>query len=122
MKPINANEAKYERVEMFKQNGIFTDVRIKRETVPEGLYVYDCRHSDNGDWCTPVTVEENIVYVNFCGTLITKEPIKFRNYQTNNEGEKFGWRNIYRKNYRWLDGPPVNLKEFIETKEEKTDE
>ena len=59
-----------------KYEGEFIDLRIDPETIPEGKYWYHCRHDDDGDWCTPVTIEPKVI-VNFCGTLITDEPIKF---------------------------------------------
>lgn len=56
--------------------GEFYDFRIDKNTVPQGKFMYQCRHDDNGDWVTPVTIEP-FVLVNFCGTLITDKEIKF---------------------------------------------
>lgn len=58
--------------------GELIDLRIDPDTIPKGKFWYHCRHDDNGDWCTPVTIEPN-VWVNFCGTFITDEEIKFPN-------------------------------------------
>jgi len=56
--------------------GVLTSERVDRSTVPDGWYVYEIRHSDDGG--NPITVENNVV-CNFYGTFITKHPIKFRN-------------------------------------------
>ncbi len=47
---------------------LFVDLRIEKDTVPEGYYMYQIRHDDNGDFATI----ENQVIVNFAGTLITR--------------------------------------------------
>jgi hypothetical protein len=53
---------------------IFTPVRINRETVPEGYFVYDLRHNDE-DWGEVATIEKNVL-VNHYGTVITPFEIK----------------------------------------------
>lgn len=57
--------------------GEFINLRIDPATIPQGKYMYHCRHDDNGDWCTPVTIEKRVL-VNFCGTLITEAEIDFK--------------------------------------------
>lgn len=57
--------------------GEFIDLRIKADTIPEGKFMYHCRHDDDGDWVTPVTIERKVV-VNFCGTLIMDTEIDFK--------------------------------------------
>ena len=53
-------------------------VRIAPDTLPNGKHAYTTRHGDNGDWCTPVAIapECEIIRVNYCGTIITDEPIE----------------------------------------------
>lgn len=58
-------------------NGMFTDRRIVISNVPEGKFVYNCRHGDDGDLTTPVTIEKGTVLVNFAGTFVTDMPIDF---------------------------------------------
>lgn len=58
--------------------GDFIDLRIDKATIPEGKYMYHCRHDDNGDWCEPVTIEP-LVVVNFCGTFVTDKEIEWPN-------------------------------------------
>ena len=52
--------------------GEFTDLRVDRKTIPEGLYAYDLRDADcSGDICQV----QYIVWVNHFGTIITDKPI-----------------------------------------------
>lgn len=53
-------------------------VRIAPDTLPNGKHAYTTRHGDNGDWCTPVAIapECEMIRVNYCGTIITDEPIE----------------------------------------------
>lgn len=60
--------------------GKYIDMRLDRATIPNGKYAYDCRHDDDGDWVTPVTIEKRVV-VNFAGTFVTSTPIEFLNEQ-----------------------------------------
>lgn len=77
MKPINANEADYECFEILGHDALFTNLRIDRKTLPEGLYAYDIRDSDYCDG-TPSELC-NFVLVNHWGTVIVKEKIEGAN-------------------------------------------
>lgn len=57
--------------------GEFIDLRIDPTTIPKGKYMYHCRHDDDGDWTTPVTIEKHVL-VNFCGTFIMDTEIDFK--------------------------------------------
>ncbi len=72
MKPINANETGYEHFEILGSDALFTNIRIDRKTLPNGLYAYDLRDCDDysGD---PAELKSNVI-VNHWGTVITKEP------------------------------------------------
>lgn len=74
MQPINANETSYERFEILGREALFTDLRIDRKTLPNGLYAYDLRDCDDcsGDPCEV----KSFVLVNHWGTVIVKEPIE----------------------------------------------
>lgn len=74
MKPINANEADYERFEILGHDALFTCLRIDRKMLPEGFHAYDIRDSNECDG-TPSEVKK-FVMVNHCGTVITREPIE----------------------------------------------
>lgn len=83
MKPIPYNPKDMMIVELQNDldgsifEGEFLDMRIARDSIPEGKHAYDCRHDDDGNWIDPVTIENRIVRVNFCGTFITDKPIVF---------------------------------------------
>lgn len=64
---------KYQEVEIFDVPGLFSNGRIDPATIPEGMYVYDLRGSDD-DPGMPVTVE-NHVTVNHAGSVITAKPL-----------------------------------------------
>lgn len=47
----------------------FDGARIDPETLPEGSYWYQTRHSDS-DWSEPISIVQGCVAVNFCGTFV----------------------------------------------------
>lgn len=57
----------------------FDGVRVTN--VPDGKHVYHTRHADNGDMAHPVTIakEGKPVLVNFCGSIVSDEPIDIKN-------------------------------------------
>lgn len=57
--------------------GEFIEMRLQMDTIPEGKFAYNCRHSDDGDWVDPVTIETGNVWVNFAGVFITDKEITF---------------------------------------------
>ena len=63
---------KYQEVEIFDVPALFSDGRISLADLPEGLYRYDLRGSDD-DPGMPVTVEQNVT-VNHAGSIITAKP------------------------------------------------
>lgn len=80
MKNISNDE--FEVVELYqKQHVLFAPYRVDRNTIPAGLHVYECRHGDHIDHlgkCADYPLFEEIcdnVYVNFFGTIISKENI-----------------------------------------------
>lgn len=64
---------KYQEVEIFDVPALFSDGRIPLDDLPEGLYRYDLRGSDD-DPGMPVTVEQNVT-VNHAGAIITAKPL-----------------------------------------------
>ena len=64
---------KYQEVEIFDVPALFSDGRIALADLPEGLYRYDLRGSDD-DHGMPVTVEQNVT-VNHAGAIITAKPL-----------------------------------------------
>ena len=64
---------KYQEVEIFDVPALFSDGRISLDDLPEGLYRYDLRGSDD-DPGMPVTVEQNVT-VNHAGAIVTAKPL-----------------------------------------------
>lgn len=52
--------------------GYAATIRIDRETVPDGWYVYDMRHNDYGDVCE---IKNAYVMVNHFATFYTQEKL-----------------------------------------------
>ena len=82
---------KYQEVEIFDVPALFSNGRISLDDLPEGLYRYDLRGSDD-DPGIPVTVEQNVA-VNHAGAIITAKPLNLgeegRLYLTEDEGLNF---------------------------------
>ena len=55
----------------------FDGIRIDPQSLPKGKHMYHTRHSDN-DISQPVTIapEGTAVIVNFCGTIVTDQPLE----------------------------------------------
>lgn len=68
---VPANQSDYEEFEVLGQKALFSNFRIDRCTVPDGLYAYDLRDS-----CDGIANElKSYVTVNHFGTVLVKEPI-----------------------------------------------
>ena len=65
---------KYQEIELFGKPALFSNGRIDRDKLPEGLYAYDLRGSDD-DPGLPVTIQEHVV-VNHAATVIAAAPIE----------------------------------------------
>ena len=82
---------KYQEVEIFDVPALFSNGRIAIADLPEGLYRYDLRGSDN-DPGMPVTVEQNVA-VNHAGAIVTAKPLDLgedgRLFLTEDEGLNF---------------------------------
>lgn len=74
MKRFPVSEGDFEAIELFDKLALFSNYRIDRSTVPEGLYMYEVRHDDDqqGD---PCQIKSSIL-VNFWGTVITNESLE----------------------------------------------
>ena len=69
-----ANDEQYQEIELFDKPGLFSNGRIVRDNLPEGVYCYDLRGSDY-DPGEPVCVEEQVV-VNHAGSVLMTEPLE----------------------------------------------
>ena len=65
---------KYQGIELFGKPALFSNGRIDRDKLPEGLYCYNLCGSDY-DPGMPVTIQEHVV-VNHAASVITAEPVE----------------------------------------------
>ena len=71
---FHAMTERYEEITVCGKPALFTSIRIKRDTVPDGLYTYDVRHDDE---CRGIPCEiAPFVMVNRWGTIILAEPLE----------------------------------------------
>ena len=70
-KQENIRDEKMQAVEFMDRKALFSDTRLKKGEVPEGLYRYELRDRGDGEFCS---VEKEVV-VNHAGTLLMKEPL-----------------------------------------------
>ena len=69
-----SNDEQYQEIKLFDKPGLFSNGRIVRDNLPEGVYCYDLRGSDY-DPGDPVCVEERVV-VNHAGSVLLTEPLE----------------------------------------------
>ncbi len=67
-------DEEYQEVELFEKPALFSNGRISRDDLPEGVYCYDLRGSDE-DPGDPVSVENRVV-VNHAGSVILVTPLE----------------------------------------------
>ena len=67
-------EEHFEEIMVLGKPALFHDMRIDRDTVPKGLYLYEVRGDDDGGG-DPVQIARGIM-VNHFGSIITREAIK----------------------------------------------
>ena len=97
---VNANEEVFDLLELFGKTVLFTCMRVKRNTVPDNLYVYDVRHDD---YCSGRIVEVRPhILVNHWGTVICKEPIEMTD---------IGCKFVKEGDYRYM-GETCKLSDF----------
>lgn len=66
---------KLQEVTIFGNKALFSNERIDKSMLPQGLYCYDLRGSDD-DPGIPITVEEQVA-VNHAGSIVTATPLDF---------------------------------------------
>ena len=71
---VNLEDDKYEKIELLGKTALFSNDRLTDADIPEGLYCYHLRHSDDsGSFCAV----EPMGGVNNGGSVILKEPLEF---------------------------------------------
>ena len=119
MKPEPISEIKYwEPVLCFGKFVLFTGHRIDRSTIPEGCWVYDIRHGDEGDWTDPVEILPHVL-CNYMGSIISTErfPIEFTESYINMDQNAGDWDYIENLDdedlFDSFDNIPDTLEEYI---------
>ncbi len=69
--PLDATRETYAKLTLMGKPVLFTCSRVNRKTVPEGMYMYEIRYSDEG--AEPCQIGKWIM-VNYYGTILSKEP------------------------------------------------
>ena len=73
----NAQDENYELVMLDEFPVLFTNGRLDRKSIPEGLFCYDIRHDDE---CQGIACEvKPFVLVNHWGTILSKSEIPLEN-------------------------------------------
>ncbi|MCI8868610.1 MAG: hypothetical protein HFE61_10895 [Anaerotignum sp.] len=100
----------FELVEIDGVEALFTNARLDRDTVPEGLYCYDVRETD-GFSGIPATLERYVM-ANHWGTVLSKQEFPMEN----------GYYGVKEDGFNYL-GEMVTLEEYMqETQEQKPTE
>ena len=73
MEVVDVQKEVLEEVELLGRTGYFTELRVDKETVPEGMHCYELRHGDDDGF--PVSVEES-VRVNYFGAVLLAEELE----------------------------------------------
>lgn len=71
---VNIEDKNYPFIELLGKPALYSGSRLTPEDIPQGLYRYDLRRSDDGQTFSAI---EPTAAVNFGGTVITKEPLGF---------------------------------------------
>lgn len=92
MAVFNAAEELYELCELDGKPVAFTNMRLDRQTVPDGLYCYDVRDSDNCDGsCAEVKPH---IMVNHWGTILCKSPLELDEHGSYYPQEDMNYKGI----------------------------
>ena len=77
----------YQSMELLGVKGLFTNLRVDRESLPEGFYKYSLRSGDDG-WFSSV---ENNVPVNHMGDFICKQELDLNNQDEYETFDDYGF-------------------------------
>lgn len=94
----------FSEIKILGKPALFHDLRIDRNSVPKGLYLYEVRYDDYG-FGDPVQIAKGIV-VNHFGSIITRSPLKL---------PSDGCLDIDpEKDWDYGEGNSLTVKEFLE--------
>lgn len=72
MDVIDVGKEQFREVEIKGHMGLFTDLRVDKSTMPEGMNCYELRHGDDRDY--PVALEQNVC-VNYFGAVLMADKL-----------------------------------------------
>lgn len=99
----NAIDEQFTEITVFGKPALFHDMRIDRDSVPKGLFLYEVRYDDMGRG-EPVQIAKRIM-INHLGSIITREPIQL---------SLSGYRDIDPvKEWGYTDGDCRTVEEFM---------
>ncbi|MCD8197506.1 MAG: hypothetical protein LUE24_10150 [Lachnospiraceae bacterium] len=105
MAVFDAAKEKYELAEIDGIPVLFTNRRLNRDTIPEGLFCYEAWDSDRLD--APMVQIRKSVLVNYGGTILSKKPFPLDNHDS------------YSPQNRDYHGISMDLEEFQQSTEEQ---
>lgn len=112
MARYDAMKERYSKIQILGKQALFTSMRLERNTVPAGFYLYEARHDDDGIG-DPVQIARGIL-VNYWGTILTTEPIDI---------PEDGYLDIDpEKDWDYLDEDSCLLKDFMKRSVELLEE
>ena len=95
MEVVDVRKELFEEVELLGKKGLFTELRVDKATVPEGMHCYELRHGDDDGF--PVSVEEG-VRVNYFGAVLFTDKMELGKEKAVSFGyEDFGFTGEHRK-------------------------
>lgn len=74
MERVDLVQEKMEEAEIKGRLVLFTGLRLGKNSIPEGMYIYALRHGDDAG--IPCFIEKNVT-VHYFGTVVTAEPFDF---------------------------------------------
>lgn len=109
MDTIDVQKEVLAKVELSGHKALFTELRVEKSTVPEGVYCYALRHGDDDSF--PAEVEETVC-VNYFGSVLMTEKLEL--------GET-GKKSLSYEDFVFT-GEELRLEEFlVKSREEEPD-
>ena len=102
MIPVHVLKESFEEITIFGFPAIFTPLRIDRNSIPKGYYMYDVRHDDLG-LDEPIQIG-NFILVNYLGSVITREKLTL---------DSEGFLDLYQDDITYTEGKCKNMEEFM---------
>lgn len=103
MDVIDVSKGQFQEVEIKGHYGVFTELRVDKSTIPEGVNCYELRHGDDDSY--PAELEES-VRVNYFGAVLMTDKMEMdQSGRVELDYEKFGFTGEdltmleYRANY-----------------------